>query len=259
MESVLKGFKIFASAAPIPSSRLPVDELLAVYTNGGNVAKLLGSITLQFLTYVAPAPPSSPTVAGIVNNSSGVPPGFPNYGIAPSSLFLVIGTGLADPGDLVLQSSQPPGLPLPLNGTSITVVVNGVPTHPALYYVLPTQLASVLPAATPVGTGTLTVTYRGATSAPATIQVVPSALGINTYNTNTGVATDAFKGALLGFTNSGSPGQTITLWTTGLGQIPPTAIRPPRRRRTASILPCRFTLAGSLRPSSIKAHCHTLA
>ncbi len=226
VESVLKGFKILASAAPIPSSKLPVNELLAVYTNGGNVAKLLvtansgGSITLKFVTFEAPPPPSGPHVGAVANNSSNIAPGFPNYGIAPSSLFIVYGTGLTDPGDLVFQSSQPPGLPTTLNGTSLTVVVNGVTTHPALYYAVPTQLAAVLPANTPVGPGTLTVTYRGAVSPPAAIQVVPSAVGINVYNTNSGVATDNSTGALLTYTNSGTPGEFVVLWATGLGSDP---------------------------------------
>jgi hypothetical protein len=50
--------------------------------------------------------------------------------------------------------------------------------------------------------------------------VVPSALGINTYNTNSAVATDAATGALLTYTNSGTPGETLVLWTTGLGADP---------------------------------------
>ena len=120
---------------------------------------------------------------------------------------------------LAIQSSSPaPRLEsrCTLNGASITVVVGGVTTLPALYYTSPGQLAAVLPAATPIGTGTLTVTYKGVTSSPATIQVVPSAIGINTYN-GSGVATDATTGALLTYINSGSPGQNIVLWTTGLG------------------------------------------
>jgi hypothetical protein len=76
------------------------------------------------------------------------------------------------------------------------------------------------------------VNYRGTNSAPAPIQVVASAVGINEYNqipiplgllnTNVdlGVATDAISGALLSFTNSGTPGEIITLWTTGLGADP---------------------------------------
>jgi uncharacterized protein (TIGR03437 family) len=172
-----------------------------------------------------------PTITQILNNSSGTPKGLPNYGIAPSSIFVVIGTGLADPIDPVLQSSAAPGLPLMLNGASLTVVVNNVTTHPALYYTSPTQIAAVLPAATPVGTGTLTLTYNGV-NATATILVVTSAVGVNHFNQiavplgkfneniDIGVATDAFTGALLTFTNSGTPGQIITLWTTGLGADP---------------------------------------
>lgn len=129
------------------------------------------------------------------------------------------GSGLSDPGVPVLQSSAAPGIPLTLNGTSVTVVVNGVTTHPALYYTSPGQIAAVLPAATPVGAGALTVTYRGNTSAPAPIQVVASSVGINSYGVNTGIATDAV-GAVITLNNSASPGQTITLWTTGLGADP---------------------------------------
>jgi uncharacterized protein (TIGR03437 family) len=120
----------------------------------------------------------------------------------------------------VLQSSAAPGLPTTLNGASITFTVNSVITHPAIYYAVPTAIAAVLPAATPLGTGTVTVTYKGTTSAPAAVQVVASALGINTYYSNTGVATDAVTGALLTYTNSGTPGELITLWTTGLGADP---------------------------------------
>jgi uncharacterized protein (TIGR03437 family) len=173
---------------------------------------------------------AAPAITQILNNSSGTPPGLPNYGIAPSSIFAVVGTGLADPGVPTLQDTTAPGgLPLTLNGTSITVVVNGVTTHPGLYYTSPTQLAAVLPAATPVGTGTLTVTYNGVISNSAVLQVVASAIGFNhfnqtpvplgKYNANLdiGVATDNSTGNLLTFTNSGTPLQNIVLWATGLG------------------------------------------
>jgi hypothetical protein len=67
--------------------------------------------------------------------------------------------------------------------------------------------------------GTLTVNYGGA-SVSTPIRVVAAALGINSYSGNLGVATDAATGALLTFTNSGSPGQNIVLWTSGLGADP---------------------------------------
>jgi uncharacterized protein (TIGR03437 family) len=195
---------------------------------------LAAQTVLTALVFALPvaALAAAPTITQILNNSSGTPPGLPNSGIAPSSIFIVTGTGLADPGTPVLQSSAAPGLPLTLNGASITVVVNGVTTHPALYYTSPTQLAAVLPAATPVGTGTLTVTYDGAPSNAASVLVVASAVGINHFNqipiplgifnpnVDIGVATDAVTGALLTFTNSGVPGEIITLWATGLGPDP---------------------------------------
>lgn len=208
------------SSNPIPSSSLVTNDVFYAITNNGSASKIMvtsivnGEVFLNFTTYQVVAP-GSPVIKQILNNSSGIAPGLPNYGIAPSSIFVVTGSLLADPADLVLQNSLN-GIPLQLNGSSITVVVNGVTTHPGLYYTSPGQLAAVLPANTPVGTGTLTVTHNGLTSAPASIQVVPSAVGINTYNTDTGVATDVHYNVFT-FANSGAPGQIITLWATGLG------------------------------------------
>lgn len=84
---------------------------------------------MAFASPVASFAATGPTITQILNNSSGTPPGLPNYGIAPSSIFIVTGGDLAGPGVPVLQSSAAPGLPLTLNGASITVVVNGVTTH----------------------------------------------------------------------------------------------------------------------------------
>ncbi len=219
-----------ATTTPIQGSQLTILDQFVVLTNGGNTAKVevLGilnagvggaRITLSFTTYVGIGP-GTPIVDGILNNSSRIPSTYPNYGISPSSLFVITGAFLADPGDPVLQSTASPGLPLSLNGAGITVTVNGVTVHPALYYTSPGQLAAVLPASTPIGDGTLTVTYNNKTSPPFPIHVVPAALGINTYGGNVGVATDASSGAVLTYANSGSPGELIVLWATGLGADP---------------------------------------
>lgn len=219
------------STATLETVNAPLEwtDSFYVHTNGGHYAKVLvtastsSTITLMFTTFGVAGGGTSgpPAISAIQNNSSGISAGFPSYGIAPSSIFVVVGTGLADPGAPELQdSTQAGGIPLSLNGASISVTVNGVTTHPGIYYTSPTQIAAVLPASTPVGTGTLTVTYRGVASNAATILVVPSAVGINTYGTNSGVATDAGTYALLTYTNSGTPGENITLWTTGLGADP---------------------------------------
>ncbi|MGD1091097.1 MAG: hypothetical protein ABSB35_03785 [Bryobacteraceae bacterium] len=226
--AIAQGFEPQASTTPIPNSALVVGDVFGVLTNGSNIAKVLvtansgGSITLQYDTFGASSTgPSGPTVTNVENGSSTIPPGFPNSGVAPSSLIVIHGTGMSDAGTAVLQDTMK-GLPLTLNGASVSVTVNGVTVHPALYYTdtNPSQLAAVLPAATPVGTGTITVTYNNVPSTPAPIQVVSSAPGITTYENGTGVATDAVTGALLGFTSSGTPGETIILWGTGLGADP---------------------------------------
>lgn len=214
-----------ATTKPLPAASVVANDVFVVVTNAGNVSKVQvsrivsGTIFLTFTTYTAGSV-NAPVIKQVLNNSSRIGPNLPNSGIAPSSLFVIIGTGLADPGDPVLQSSADPGLPLTLNGASISVNVNGIIVHPHIYYTSPTQIAAVLPANTTQGPGTVTVTYNGVASSPAPITVVPSAVGLNTYGTNTGVATDAVTGAVLTFTNSGTPGETIVLWATGLGQDP---------------------------------------
>ncbi len=220
--SLLPGY----SNATIPPSKLNVGDVIGVHTNGGHWAKIIvtatsSTITLQFTTFGVPAGPGSgnagpPAITAVVNNSSLIPGGLPNSGIAPSSIFIVIGSGLADPGVPTLQDSTK-GLPLTLNGASIAVTAGGVTTHPAIYYTSPGQIAAVMPAATPVGSATLTVTYNSVASNTFAFAVVPTALGINTYYTNSGVATDAVSYAVLTYNNSGAPGQNIVLWTTGLG------------------------------------------
>ncbi len=218
------------SNATIPPSKLNVGDVIGVHTNGGHWAKIIvtatssTTITLQFTTFGVAAGPGSgnagpPTITAVVNNSSLIPAGLPNAGIAPSSIFIVIGSGLADAGVPTLQDSTK-GLPLTLNGAGITVFAGGVTMHPAIYYTSPGQIAAVLPAATPVGSAILTVTYNGVASNAFAFTVVPTALGINTYFTNSGVATDAVSYAVLTYNNSGAPGQNIVLWTTGLGADP---------------------------------------
>jgi uncharacterized protein (TIGR03437 family) len=216
------------SQTPIVSPNLAANTVLAVYDNSQHFAKILitalssSSITIQFLTYGATggAPAGAPVITGIQNNYSNVALGLPNYGIAPSTIFVIYGTGLADPAaKAVLQSSAPPGIPTSLNGASLSVTVNGVITHPAMYYAVATQIAAVLPANTPIGTGQLTVTLNGLTSAAATIQVVQSALGLDTlsgFPSGLGVATDS-SGNLFNYNVSASPNQVITLWGSGLG------------------------------------------
>ncbi len=227
-EATLQAFGPIYEPTPISGAPLAVNTLFAIHTNAGHFAKVLitalsgSSITLQFTTYGSSGgvPAGGPVISKIQNNYSNVAAGLPNYGIAPSTLFVIYGTALTDPAKAVLQSSASPGIPLTLNGASISVTVNGVTTHPGIYYAIPTQIAAVLPASTPIGSGTLTVTHNGIPSAAATIQVVQSALGLDTLSglpSGLAVATNPSTGQVFNYNASAQPGQIITLWGSGLG------------------------------------------
>jgi len=222
-----------ASSTPLGS--LTVGTLLGGTDNSGNFVKILvtaqsgTTITVEFYTFgaastpILPTPPittGAPTITQLQNNYSYLLPGLPNYGIAPGTLFIIQGTNLATGTTfLPLQSSAAPGLPTSLNGASITVTVNGTTVHPGIYYATATQIAAVLPSNIPTGTGTITVTYNLVPSNSASMMVVPSALGLDTYygtGSGLGVATDTAYD-LITYTNSAKPGQTIILWGSGLG------------------------------------------
>ena len=172
-------------------------------------------ILLAAFTVVCGA--QTPTIRALTNNYSNVIPGLPDYGIAQGSIFVVYGSNLA-PNTSGFQSVP---LKTALSGVSISVSVNGATTSPLILALSANQIDAILPSATQAGTGTITVTNNGATSAPAPIQVVQSAFGILTLNQDgTGMAS-AFdvNGRLLGVTSAANPGDIITLWGTGLGPV----------------------------------------
>ncbi len=161
---------------------------------------------------------AQPTVYGLANNYSGTKAGLPNYGLSPGSLFIIAGS------DLATTSNTAENFPLTktLDGTSVSVTVNGVTTQPFLYYILPTQIGAVLPEATPLGTGTLTVSTPAGSSQPVSIQVVQSDFGILTDNGagyGPAAAFDSNYNALTA-THPATPGELIVFWGTGVGPDP---------------------------------------
>ncbi|MGA2274607.1 MAG: hypothetical protein ABSH00_13715 [Bryobacteraceae bacterium] len=179
--------------------------------------------TLLLSAFLLPGANAAPAITGVVNNYSYTQPGFPNSGVSPSTLIIITGTGLANPtaGPVTLQSSASPGLPTTLNGAAVQVSVGAVTVTPGLYYALPTALAAVLPASTPTGSASVSVSVNGGAPSPAfQFQVVPTAPGLDTYYGTSGgmvTATDNVTGALITFTNSAAPLETIVLWGSGLG------------------------------------------
>ncbi|HLK19061.1 MAG TPA: hypothetical protein VKT81_08895 [Bryobacteraceae bacterium] len=187
---------------------------------------LLSLFTAAFALTAISAFAQTPTIANLgVRNSAGYTlPGLPNSGIAQGSLFLVFGQNLG-PAKIVQVSSFPLPTSQGLSGTSIQVTINGTKVDAIMLYTLATQVAAVLPSTTPIGTGTLTVTYNGQTSAPAPITVVKSSFGIfavNQSGTGQGVLQNVLSQSDRPFnsaTASAQPGEVIILWGTGLGPV----------------------------------------
>jgi len=217
----------FFTKSAIAIGSLPVGEVLAVKTNGGNYTKVAvtavsgTSISLEFDTFGVN---SGPTITQILNNYGLVPVGFTNSGIAQGSLFIIKGSGLADPAaQAVLWKFANGPLPTTSNGASVKVTVGSTTTVPAFYYSMASQLALVMPSNTPLGTAQVTVTYNNQTSTPFSIQVVQSAMGFDAYfgtGSVLGVATNNASGALYNYTSSIPPGTTVVLWGSGLGADP---------------------------------------
>ncbi len=178
------------------------------------------TLTLLFLSFAVPAA-AQPVVASAVNSASYSHQGLPNSGIAQGSLFVLFGTGM---GPVTLQ--QISAFPLPTtfpsgNGTSVSVTSGGQTVAAYMIYTSAKQVAAILPSKTPIGSGTVTVTYNGQTSAPASIQVVANSFGIfavNQAGSGLGVFTDASYHAA-SLTASAEPGETWIIWGTGLGAV----------------------------------------
>jgi uncharacterized protein (TIGR03437 family) len=162
---------------------------------------------------------AQPTITQISNAASFSLSPLPNSAIAQGSFFAIFGTGL---GPSAAAIWKPYPLPTSLGGTTVNVTVGSTTVPAFLYFTLAGQINAVLPSTTPTGTGTVTVTFGGQTSAGAPITVVASSFGafsLNQAGSGPAIITDAnYKVNTL--TNTAKPGQAMILWGTGLGPAP---------------------------------------
>jgi uncharacterized protein (TIGR03437 family) len=126
---------------------------------------------------------------------------------APGMIMTVFGSNLGPAPPL-----SAPSVPLPASLGGVTATINGVAA--SLYYVSSGQLNIQVPYATPITTGsatvTLTATYNGQ-SASTSFPVAAAAPGI---------FYDAVTGNVVP-TESAAPGQTIGMYITGAGAVSP--------------------------------------
>jgi len=165
---------------------------------------------------------------------------------------VLYGTGMAPDG--LLQQGFDPALNRNLGGVSIKITIAGTTTEAIPYYVSPTQIAAILPSATAAGTGSMTVTYNGQTSAPFALTVVQSALGILTLGGN-GLGDAAVFDLDYKYitpTNAANPGQIVTFWGTGLGPDPNDETKTIAAPQNLSNLPFEFYIAN--KPAKVLYH-----
>jgi uncharacterized protein (TIGR03437 family) len=182
------------------------------------------------VTQISNAASASFSIPGPVNGTIVNWLTLPNGSIAQGSYFSVYGNGLAA-GISTCGSNyanclwQPYPLPTSIQGTSVSVTigsnaaVNAYIEFAAQVSATAAQINAVMPSNTPVGSGTLTVTYNGQQSAPVPINVVASSFGTFTVNqagSGPGVITDTSYNALTPF-HTAKPGDYVLLWGTGLG------------------------------------------
>ena len=159
---------------------------------------------------------------GVLNVASYAFNGLPNSGIAQGSMFAVFGKRM---GPAALQQINSFPLPLNLAGTSIKVSVSGTTVDAFLIYTSDAQLAAILPSNTPIGTGTITVTYNSQTSPAAPIRVVKSSFGafaVNQAGSGPSVVQNVVSETdrpVNSLTKAARPGQYMILWGVGLGPV----------------------------------------
>jgi uncharacterized protein (TIGR03437 family) len=157
-----------------------------------------------------------------LNAASYVRRGLPNSGIAPGSMFVLKGMGIG-PKEMQVTSGFP--LRSELAGTSVRVTVAGETVDALMIYTSYSQVAAILPSATPTGAGFVLLKYQGRTSGSRPIQVVRSSFGIFTRNqagTGPGIIQNVISETdrpVNDLTRVARPSQVAILWGTGLGPV----------------------------------------
>jgi len=169
----------------------------------------------------------APTITSVQNPASNILPAQPNFGIAQGEIFIVYGANF---GPTTL--AEPSALPWPTTfaNTSVTVTQGGSVFNVPIIYVLNnqaggySQLAGVMPSTTTPGSASITLTYNGVATSAFPTTIVANNFGISTVNqSGQGIAVLTYPTSTAPFygivsrSNSAIPGDTYTMWGTGLG------------------------------------------
>ena len=160
------------------------------------------------------------TAKGIVNAASYISPDLPAGSIAQGSIFTIFGNNFG-PTTGVKASSFP--LLTSLAGLSVKISQGAGSWDAIPLFVNATQINAIMPSSTPLGLVSVTVTSATpkATSAPVSVTVVKSSLGIFTAKSSglgPGILQNFISTAeqpLNSTLKTAKPRQVVTLWATG--------------------------------------------
>jgi uncharacterized protein (TIGR03437 family) len=170
---------------------------------------------------------AAPSIAGVYNAASWVPAGLPSSSIAEGSIFTILGSGMG-PASLVQVANYPLPSSQGVGGTTVQVTSGGSTLYCIMIYSVASQVAAILPSATPLGSATLKLTYNGSSST-IPIQVVKNSVGIFSINeagSGPGVITNLNYQVIVPY-NAAHPGDFLVLWATGLGPVSGDETEPP--------------------------------
>jgi uncharacterized protein (TIGR03437 family) len=150
---------------------------------------------------------------GVVNAGSSAP--F-TAAISPGELLTLYGSNLS--GSTQVASSIP--FPTTL-ANNVQVKINGIPAP--LYYVTPTQLSAIVPYAVTSGLAQVQVINNNTPSNLVTMLVGATAPGVLTQSQNGLGYGDVIHadGTLVNAQNPAKPGETVSVFLTGLGPVSP--------------------------------------
>jgi uncharacterized protein (TIGR03437 family) len=159
---------------------------------------------------------------GVVNAASFYPSGISAGAIAQGSIFTLFGRNLG-PAAGVQASSFPLGTTL--SGVSVSVSQGATTVSAIPVYVSSGQINAIMPSNTPLGTVAVRVQVNNSKSNPMPVRVAtysPGIFSVLSSGAGPAVAQDFVtqtQQPVNSLLAAATPGQTVTLWGTGLGAV----------------------------------------
>ena len=183
----------------------------AANNNNNNNGDHIYTTNLVISPASAQTKPSISATRGVLNAAS------LDAVIAPNTWVSIFGTYLSSTIRTWKNSEIASGtLPSQLDGVSVTISGKAAP----IYFVSPEQINVLAPATLTEGNAQVQVSVNGVTTNTATAQVKPVAPALFVYDGKYVVAVHA-DGSLVGKDAPAKPGETITVFATGLGATNP--------------------------------------